>query len=283
MDMPTHPCGPTLCLFRDKHIQDVWNLSRVAWKSILDSKTTLPSPYIRLFEDDRYIGRRHFPSGNDEHTTIEGEHATIGDDPSTPNENVSHLSTSTCITPPTIQMDSTTTPSRSTSRTSTHLHSLIPQSKVTTTTQPVIENPCDDTILANETENAKISCEIPHSENEMLDFKSKAAIQISKAIGRMDILKEYDTLRTKLKGKSAIKGYKPSPSEKKRYNELLSHVHTQVLSTKHKLKVEIKRFETNYYCKHGMLPTRTEVDYVELRNKLDYTRKLLSLWHNFDL
>ena len=128
-----------------------------------------------------------------------------------------------------------------------------------------------------------IICELPDAENEMLDFKSKAAIQISKAIGRMDLLKEYDTLRVKLKDKSSIKGYKPSSSEKKHYNELLSRVHTQVLSTKHKLKAEIKQFETSYYCKHGMLPTRRETGYVDSRNKLDYARKLLSLWHNFDL
>ena len=64
------------------------------------------------------------------------------------------------------------------------------------------------------------------------------------------------------------------------YNKLLSWVHTQVLSTKHK---QIKQFEANYNCKYGMLSTRREIDYVELHNKLDYARKLLSLWHNFDL
>ena len=52
VDVPTNACGPTLCHFRDKCIQDVWDLSRAAWKSIVDSKTTLPSPYIRLFKND---------------------------------------------------------------------------------------------------------------------------------------------------------------------------------------------------------------------------------------
>ena len=99
-----------------------------------------------------------------------------------------------------------------------------------------------------------ISCELPDFENKMFDFKSKAANQISKAIGQMEVLQEYDTMRAKLKEKSSTKGYKLSSSEKKHYKQLLSQVHTQVLSTKHKLKGEIKQFETNYYCKHGMLP-----------------------------
>ena len=121
------------------------------------------------------------------------------------------------------------------------------------------------------------------AQDEMVEdntFQSKAAIQIHKTIGSLDVLQEFDELRTNLKKKSSIKGYRPSSSDKERYKTLLSQVHTQVLSTKYKLKTDIKKFETNYYCKHGVVPNRKE-DYDELHNKLDYVRKVLSLWHKF--
>ena len=93
------------------------------------------------------------------------------------------------------------------------------------------------TEVVDETEqDAMIIYEFPDAENEMLDFNFKAAIQISKAVRRMDLLKEYDTLHAKFKDKSSIKGYKPSSPKRKHYNKLLSSVHIQVLSM---FKVEI--------------------------------------------
>lgn len=104
-------------------------------------------------------------------------------------------------------------------------------------------------------------------DKEHHDFQTKATIQISKVIGEVPILKEYDALRANLKKKSTKHRGKPSSSKKKNYYKLLSQLQTQVLSTKHKLKAEIKQFERNYYCKHGMLPNKKEVDYVDWCSK----------------
>ena len=117
-------------------------------------------------------------------------------------------------------------------------------------------------------------------DRECHDLQLKAAIQISKVIGHGEILKEYDTLRVNLKKKSSKKGYKPSPSDRKHYNKLLSQVHTKVLSTKHKLRQKSKIMKLTTTVSMGCyLATKIR----DLRRKLDYVRKLLSLWHKFDL
>lgn len=115
-----HLCGPVLSHFRDNSIQDVWDLSRTAWKSILDSKTTLPTLYIWLFKDDPYIGRCYFPSGDDDCTTND-----ISSTVHVWHDDTSHtcMSVSQCITPKTTQHVSQTTPYMST-RLSTHIHPL---------------------------------------------------------------------------------------------------------------------------------------------------------------
>ncbi len=52
--------------FRNTTIKSTWDKSKAAckaaWNGILASKTILPTPYIRLFKDDQYIGRRSFPA-----------------------------------------------------------------------------------------------------------------------------------------------------------------------------------------------------------------------------
>ena len=70
------------------------------------------------------IGRRYFPDGNDENTTTE-------DDSSTQSNENDKTSASLCITPQATQTDYQTPPYLST-RSSTHLHSLIQPSKSST-------------------------------------------------------------------------------------------------------------------------------------------------------
>ena len=141
----------------------------------------------------------------------------------------------------------------------------------------LLVSPDEEEAQPEETEQyAMITCEFD-AHDEMVEdkkFQSKAAIQISKAIGSLDVLQEFDKLRINLEKKSIIKGYQPLSSDKERHETVLSQVHTQVLSTKYRLKTDIKKFETNYYCKHGVLPNIKEDNCGELRNKLDYVRKI---------
>ena len=52
--------------FRNATIQQVYNQSKAKWTQIIEQKTVLPTPYIRLFKEGLYDGRRHFPSCTDE-------------------------------------------------------------------------------------------------------------------------------------------------------------------------------------------------------------------------
>jgi hypothetical protein len=52
--------------FRDATIQQVHIQSKEKWTQIIEQKTVLPTPYIRLFKQGLYVGRRHFPSCVDE-------------------------------------------------------------------------------------------------------------------------------------------------------------------------------------------------------------------------
>ena len=68
-----------------------------------------------------------------------------------------------------------------------------------------------------EAHDVTIDCDVRESEVEDDTYKSKAAFQISKAIGTQKNLAEYDNIRVQLKCKATTtkKGVKPSFSEKK--------------------------------------------------------------------
>jgi hypothetical protein len=74
-------------------------------------------------------------------------------------------------------------------------------------------------------------------ETEYTTYESKAATQISKAIGNPQILTLFDKLRVELKSKTAEK----VTLEKQKYTSVLSQVHTKVLSTKYELKSSMKQ------------------------------------------
>ena len=99
------------------------------------------------------------------------------------------------------------------------------------------------------TQDAMIDYDVQEPEDDDMSkmYKSKTALQISKAIGPQQILKVYDTFQTELKLKISEKKIKPSHTEKARYESLLSQIHTKVSSLKYELNRDIKRFETEHY------------------------------------
>ena len=71
---------------------------------------------------------------------------------------------------------------------------------------------------------------------------------------------------------------------KKKHNnkKLLAQLHTVLVSTKYKLKENIKEIENTHYNATGQLPANNSA-YDQLRKELDYARKLLGFWYKFDL
>ena len=230
-----------------------------------------------------YDGRRHFPSCTDEPEAVP-QH--------TPPENF--MDTSVTSTSPLIFGTLT---QMGTMNDLTNIHAHVAQNTPQNSTQithqlastKLLVHDEDDGSYQQEgtTHDAMIDCDIQEPEDDDINtctmYKSKAALQISKAIGPQPILKVYDALRTDLKIKVSEKKLKPSHTEKTRYESLLAQIHTKVSSQKYELKRDIKCFETEHYQKHGVLPSRNQKDYDSLRKKLDYVRKLLTAWHNYGL
>lgn len=129
---------------------------------------------------------------------------------------------------------------------------------------------------------ASFECQMKEPEMEHTTYESKAATQICKAIGNPKILTVFDKLRVELKSKISQK-VKPTHLEKQKYASVLSQVHTKILSKKYELKSTIKKFEIEHFQKHGTLPSRKTKEYDILRKNLDYVKKLVTMWHNFEL
>ena len=58
-DLAFHTAGPSLMHFRNTILPTVYNQSAQVWNAIVSSNTTLPTPSIRLYDDDgNYVGTR---------------------------------------------------------------------------------------------------------------------------------------------------------------------------------------------------------------------------------
>ena len=131
---------------------------------------------------------------------------------------------------------------------------------------------------------AAVVCDIKHLEDKSEEisndtqYKTKAAILISKVVQHNPALQEFDILRNSLKSKKMNK-QKPTLSEQERYELLLAQLHTAVTSSKSVLKQNILKFENEYYTKHGVLPR--EEEYSHLRKSLNLAKKLLIAWNSF--
>lgn len=301
--------GPKLQHFRNTKIGDIWEMSRRTWESIVETEKNLPTPYIRLFEQGSYIGRRSFLLNNsscsenqeDEANDQSGMLSCVTQSP-TPNIN-QHATTPQC-TPVTQSTTSATTPgtqsraelAAATPRTRTcltHLPvNLLARISDPSLTEKVQTDPENDgslefsSQLVAEEETVSVEYEMEHEpcDLEQSSYKSKAAILISKVIGQSEPLVEFDHLRMELK-KKVIEKRIPTPSEKAQYIKLLVRLEIKVQSIKSQLKAILKEYETSYYCKHGVLPPSRgeDVEYNQQRHKLDKARKILTLWHKFEL
>lgn len=206
--------GPNLMHFRNATIQQVYNQSKKKWTNIIEQKTVLPTPYIRLFKDGLYDGRRYFPSCTDE---PEAEPQCV------PPEKCMDTCTCTSYTSP---------PKNPILATPTQMEAKLVDDLHIQTTNTIQSTPCHaiqithqlvptkllPRLVDNEdeyegyqqeeiTQDAMIDCDIQEPEDDDMSrmYKSKAAAQISKAIGPQQILKVYDALRTELKLKISEK------------------------------------------------------------------------------
>ena len=136
-------------------------------------------------------------------------------------------------------------------------------------------------------EDITLVCDIEHLQEDKDDetcvptqYKTKAAMLISKIVKQNLALQEFDILRNGLKAKKRNKE-KPTPSEQELYELLLARLHTAVISSKYVLKQETKKFEQEYYKEHGVLPREDE--YSHLQKPVNLAKKLLASWNSFGI
>ena len=61
-DPPTQAEGPTLLHFRSTKIEHIHHQSQVQWRLLLDENVQLPTPFIRIFNNGVYTGRKYHPT-----------------------------------------------------------------------------------------------------------------------------------------------------------------------------------------------------------------------------
>lgn len=127
--------------------------------------------------------------------------------------------------------------------------------------------------------NISINCDL--QEQHDTQYKSKAATQLVKAMGKTQLLQDFDDLRSRLKNKKTT-NEKITTSEREQYNTILAKLHTQLLSKKYKLKEEIKKIETETYFTQGNLPnTSSNTSLQTMHQDLHNVKKTITLWYKF--
>ncbi len=267
---PTQIQGPALNHFRSTNISCIWRENLAIWEEIIEQNVSLPIPFIRVFKDGQYTGRRYYNTENEE--AISSDQITTEEAPPitlNPQDNESpgsHLFVHPLETPNPCESGSLSTPQGQT-------RSQLPINLLGEFNSCECSSPSDIAV------NCELNCQ--YDEQTQTTYQSKAAIQIEKAIGENSVLLEFDENRLQLKRK-ALQKKKPSTQEKTKYNALLAKLHIFITSTKHKMKKEIEDIESSHYAAQGTLPSNN-AEYDQLLKKLDYVRKLLGLWHKFDI
>ena len=340
-DPPTQAEGPTLLHFRSTNIEHIHHQSQVQWRLLLDENVQLPTPFIRIFNNGVYTGRKYYPtdghksapSDNSESMDTEGptdhsmdtegstdqsvdregprDHSVDTERPtprsvdterpthrSVDTEGPTHRSVDTegpidrsmdtegptrALAITTLTLFSTThSPSSQHSDASSQTrqaHTPITQGKSHPPVNLLIPFNMSNTPLESSAheDNTSLQCEVKGLGHSKYMYRSKSAIQISNVLGENSTLQEYDTLRMRLKEQAKT----PSIEEKAYYKKVLAKLHTATISNKEKLKTEIRNLERTHYQAHSTLPSSEQ--YKKIRTNLDNTRKLLNLWHKFDL
>ena len=229
-DPDSRPEGPTLMHFREANLTDVQAIAKTKWTTIVDNKTVLPAPSIRVFDHNGdYKGTRFFRHPPDQQQP----------------------------------MDTTTTPEQTfpevTEEEFQRLETVV-QTTLTNQTRPLIttaDSPTDESSPTEEVILNVVACS-QHTVDEPIgdpdslqktnkcetcEYQTKAAKLIAKVIGRAPILLEFDFLRAKLKAQTK----RPTENQKEEYITLQVKLYKSVLSAKHEAKHLVKQYITTIH------------------------------------
>ena len=227
-DSPTHQSGPMLKHFRNTSIQAIRDQSEATWKTIVELKTTLPTPYIWVYEIGEYAGRHHFTSEIDEHS--ENQADPTGH--STPTGSTCTSTTST-PTPPNTSVHTTehdvSPESCSVAQNFIPTLNFICSQKFNSSSQDTLnsaQQPSESQTLVGEItsdqpeETEMIICDID-AQQDSDNMDDSNSNQQSNWRTRKQITTSVDKLRALLRLKSTEKGYRPSSALKTQYNVII--------------------------------------------------------------
>ena len=108
------------------------------------------------------------------------------------------------------------------------------------------------------------------------NLKTTLAASISRLVkDDQNLLQEFDGLRSKLKEAKKNKGRQINLKEKvERYNLLSAKISLQVLAKRTQLDEAVKKFEQEYFLKHGQLPQR-DLSYIQLIKERNNAKAVL--------
>lgn len=279
-----HPEGPTLMHFRDSNLSEVETLAKDTWKDIVHKKTPLPSPSIKLYDDQgNYKGTRKFSSSVEEQMQTD----------TTPDQTFTELTETEYETLQ--QTDTESIPSTTSSEfVTSSLHSnhhisllskdlCVEISKSSSFNVPEEQEEDTDEHILNMT--VEQSCTIdptPETFEEEAKLQTKAAKLIQRVTGQTQAVLEFDFLRNKLKLLKA-QNKRPSHNQKDEYTHLVEKLHQSVISIKDSARKNVRKFEQDFYDLHGTFPGIENTDSKQLRKKLDYAKYICSIWSTFSI
>lgn len=244
--------------FRSTNIQNVELSSQKAWQEIIEAKTAIPTPLIRLYnENGEYTGTRVLTTSTTTDTQF----------PELTEEEYQAMATTATTEHHTPSLSLTFNPDN-------------PHSSCIDISNLASDD--SNTSLEKEIQVLVNSVEVEASELMDSTLLTKAARAIERVTGSTQTLIEFDFLRDKLKGLRSKKKT-PSGSQKEEYTDLLAKQHTITNSKIYQLKQEIRRFEKEFYNKHNGFPDISTPGYSKLRKTLQRGKSLLSNWDDFEL
>ena len=162
-------------------------------------------------------------------------------------------------------------------------HTLLPTKMFQKTQCSTVSTGCNTETMEDVTLQCSLEC-LEQAQNTDVSegLHTKAAKLICKVTGSNSSLKKFDNLRLRLK-EEGQKNRKPTRSEKEEYQTLLAELQTTVLSVKYKIKDVLKSAEREYIASGAVQLHNHNGTYKDLHKKLELTKKIVSLWSNFEL
>lgn len=114
----------------------------------------------------------------------------------------------------------------------------------------------------------------PTTQTDIIPYKSKHANEIAKVLGTSEELKEFDTVRYRLKSRQTL-----SRDDKQKHQRLLYKLQLSVQSKCSTLLKQLSSVEEQHFLRHGQIPKSSDCPEHDITTRIKHINKLLRLWN----